>query len=347
MAGEFAMKTRARFLGCAAVSFALLAGTAHAQEVQVSDNARQHFKTGVAYLTDPDGARYEEAYREFKTAYADSPSWKILGNLGITAMKLERDGEAVDAFEKYLAGGGQQIDPAERAQMERDLMTTKAGVVFLSIKVSPPGAVLVDERQPLTGRAVTNRYELAQDGTLRVGIRQGHHRITAKLDGYDDQVWELDAAPGPEVTHELTLEKPKAAAAPVAAAGAGAAPAPTAMERPIPVPVIVLGAATGALLVGSGVVGLMAMSKNSQYKDKNDGQHVDEAQSLHDSGETLNIVADSLLVGGIIAGTVTTVLYLNRPEVPVGGDSGATARAFRVVPTVGANGGGLFMTGRF
>src|SRR6185369_5701183 len=146
-----------------------LSPRAYADEVQVSDNARQHFKTGVAYLTDPDGARYEEAYREFVTAYADSPSWKILGNLGISAMKLERDGEAVDAFGKYLAGGGAQIDPSERAQMERDLMTTKSGLVWVTVKVQPLGAALMDERQPLTGRAVTNRYDLGADGSLHFG----------------------------------------------------------------------------------------------------------------------------------------------------------------------------------
>src|SRR5262249_3168840 len=147
----FAMKPRAA-LGSVALVLALAIPSAHAQEVQVSDSARQHFKTGVAYLKDPDGARYEEAYREFKAAYADSPSWKILGNPGITAMKLERDGEAIEAFEKYLKEGGQQIEAPERAQMESDLLTTKAGVVNISITVSPAGAAIADERQPLTGR---------------------------------------------------------------------------------------------------------------------------------------------------------------------------------------------------
>src|SRR6185369_1853898 len=145
-----------------------LSPRAYADEVQVSDNARQHFKTGVAYLTDPDGARYEEAYREFVTAYADSPSWKILGNLGITSMKLERDGEAVDAFQKYLAGGGAQIDPAERAQMERDLMTTQSGLVWVTVKADPPNAYIVDERTPLSGRPIVNRYDLAADGAIKV-----------------------------------------------------------------------------------------------------------------------------------------------------------------------------------
>jgi hypothetical protein len=342
------MKIRALF-GSAALALALIAPSARAQDVQVSDSARQHFKTGVAYLKDPDGARYEEAYREFKAAYADSPSWKILGNLGITAMKLERDGEAIDSFEKYLAQGGSQIDAAERAQMESDLQTTKAGVVSISIKVTPVGATIADERQPLTGRPVTNRYDLAQDGTLTVGIRRGRHRITATLDGYVEQTWEFDAEPGPAQTHEYVLQQqsavPPAVGQPV---GVGVNPPPQAMTRPISTPVIIAGIATGALAIGTAVVGGLALSKGSEYKDLNDGQHVDEAQKAHDSAQTLNIVADSLLGGAVVGAVVTTILFLNRPSVPANAaaDTG-TARRFELTPAVGTAGGGLMMTGRF
>jgi len=54
----------------------LAAGSALAADVKITDEARKHFNAGVALLRDPDGARYEEAYREFKVAYAASPSWK-------------------------------------------------------------------------------------------------------------------------------------------------------------------------------------------------------------------------------------------------------------------------------
>src|SRR4051812_23345176 len=37
-------------------------------------NARLHFVAGVNLLRDPAKPRYEEAYREFKTAYALSPA---------------------------------------------------------------------------------------------------------------------------------------------------------------------------------------------------------------------------------------------------------------------------------
>jgi hypothetical protein len=341
------MKIRALF-GSAALTLALVASNAHAQDVQVSDTARQHFKTGVAYLKDPDGARYEEAYREFKAAYADSPSWKILGNLGITSMKLERDGEAIDAFEKYLSQGGTQIDGAERSQMENDLQTTKAGVTNVSIKVTPVGATLTDERQPLAGRPVTNRYDLAQDGTLQVGIRRGRHRITASLDGYVDQTWEFDAEPGPAQTHDFVMQAtPVAQAAVGQPVGVGVSQPEPEMKRPISTPVIISGIATGAFLIGTGVVGGLALSKGSDYKKLNDGNHVAEAKSAHDSAQTLNIVGDALLGATVVGAAVTTILFLNRPSVAVTADSGTSARHFVVAPAVGTTGGGVVISGMF
>ncbi|HEX3594103.1 MAG TPA: hypothetical protein VHU80_03345 [Polyangiaceae bacterium] len=344
------MKLRALF-GSAALTLVLAAPAAHAQDVQVSDSARQHFKTGVAYMQDPDGARYEEAYREFKAAYADSPSWKILGNLAITAMKLERDGEAIEAYEKYLAQGGAQIDAGEKAQVERDLLTTKAGVVTISMKVTPAaGVTLTDERQPLAGRPVTNRYDVGQDGTLQIGIRRGRHKITASVDGYVDQTWEFDAEPGPAQAHDFLLQATPATQPSVGQpVGVGVTPAEPQTTRPLSMPVIIAGAATGAFLVGTAVVGGLALAKGSDFKDKNDGQHVAAAKSAHDSAQTLNIVGDSLLGATVVGAVVTTILYLNRPTVAAAtpADSGPTARRLDVTPAVGANGGGFVMSGTF
>src|SRR5690606_41982881 len=66
-----------------------------------------------------DGARYEDAYREFKVAYAECASWKILGNLGLASMKLERDGEAIEAIQGYLDGGKDNIDEVEDRKSTR------------------------------------------------------------------------------------------------------------------------------------------------------------------------------------------------------------------------------------
>ena len=220
-----------------------VASAAHAQEAQISDSARAHFQAGVNLMQDPDGARYEEAYREFSAAYADSPSWKILGNLGIAAMKLERDGEAIASFEKYLKEGASALAPEESAQFQRDLDTLKAGVVRLTIDVNEPGATIIDERVPVAGSPVRNSYPVTGQ-RLELGVRSGRHKIVAKLAGRQDAVWEFDAVSSVAQSHSFVLE-----AAPAAAGSSGAA-----TKRPVPTGVYVGLAATGAFAIGAGVV---------------------------------------------------------------------------------------------
>ena len=86
----------------------------------INEEARRHFAAGVQLLQDPEGEKVEEAYREFRTAYDVSGSAKILGNMGFCAMRLERDGEAIEAYSRYLREVP-DIDADERAQIVRDL----------------------------------------------------------------------------------------------------------------------------------------------------------------------------------------------------------------------------------
>jgi hypothetical protein len=169
----------------------------------VSKEAQDHFKAGVSFLQDPDGARYEEAYREFKAAYAASPSWKILGNLGIAAMKLERDGEAVEAFRKYLAEGGAELDADERAQVERDLSTLESSSAQLALTL-PEGATLLDERFPASGAAVQNSY--GPGPTLKIGVHPGRHRFTAKLEEQSSPAWEVELQPRDAKQHTFSFK---------------------------------------------------------------------------------------------------------------------------------------------
>jgi len=168
--------------------------SARAEDVKITPEARKHFAAGVALLKDPDGARYEEAYGEFKAAYAASPSWKVLGNLGIAAMKLERDGEAIAAFEKYLEGGKKELDPSERADVERDLNTLRASTVQIAITTVPGEATVSDERTPAQGATIRNRYQVV-NGALRTSVRPGHHLFTANAPNKSAQTWDVDLEP--------------------------------------------------------------------------------------------------------------------------------------------------------
>lgn len=184
-------------------------GVAHAAE-SVSENASRRFAQGVRYLTSQDPDRYEKAYREFKAAYADSPSWKILGNLGIVAHELERDGEAIDAFEAYLERGGKELSPDEREQFKDDLEVVRAGHSTITIETEPAGAWIIDERLPETGEPIVNRYG-PSDGKLELRIRAGHHRIRAELNGHERAVWEFSDPPGASSSHRFELRPERTA----------------------------------------------------------------------------------------------------------------------------------------
>ncbi|NRA36065.1 MAG: hypothetical protein HRU17_22320 [Polyangiaceae bacterium] len=342
------MRLQRLYTASAVLALCTLSGLASADEVEITESARAHFRAGVNMLQDPDGAQYELAYQEFQAAYRDSPSWKILGNLGIAAMKLERYGDATEAFEKYLSGGGMALDPVDRAQYQRDLQTLKTSVVTVTLTVVPPGARILDERIPSRGAAILNRYKLQDDGTKTLGIRPGHHRLTIRSAGYNAHVWEFDATSGDKLSHEVVLKSEDAGAAataPVAAAPEAAtpAPAPVATERPVPTSVFIGLAATGVFAVGGGIVGVMAMGKNSDFQDANSGDDPAAAEELRDSGTMLNLIADGMLAGAVIAGAVTTYLYMDRPEVSVPKDSAK----FRVLPSVTAGGAGLWLNAQF
>jgi len=304
-----------RAVGVALAAFLALAVCPARADVLISDEARAHFKSGVNLLQDPGGApRYEEAYGEFKAAYALSPSARILGNLGLCAMKLERDEEAIASYERYLVEQS-DLDPAEREQVKADLTTLKAGLVALTVDVDVDGATLVDRREQVQGAPITNTYGPIH-GSLRIGVRPGRHVLTLKTESSPPVTWEIEALPGSTQARAFTLKKPAPLVAPPPPP-ARPAPPPLEKRRPIPVAAFALGGASVALAVGGAVTGALALSKHSSFVTINDGENPAEATRLKSAGETLNIVTDVLFATALVGAAVTTYLIVARPTVEV------------------------------
>jgi tetratricopeptide (TPR) repeat protein len=140
------MKLRVLLTATSLLLGSFVATTAMAENnVTITDAARRHFNAGVSYLEDPSGAKYEEAYREFQLAYGESPSYKILNNLGLCALSMERDGEAIDAYERFLAQATESDIPKDkRALMERDVATLKTSLVKITLSSTPAELTLTD-----------------------------------------------------------------------------------------------------------------------------------------------------------------------------------------------------------
>jgi hypothetical protein len=176
---------------------------ASAAGAEITPKARALFKTGVELLEDPDGPRYEDAYRAFKSAYEESPSPRILGNLGLCAMKLERDGEAIEAYRRYLIEAD-EIDAEERAQIQKDLRLLEHGKAKLKLEIAPKGAVITDERTPAKGPAVTNRYGPIEGDSIEIDVRAGNHRVVIEHPDGTTKVLLLELEPGKR--YERTVE---------------------------------------------------------------------------------------------------------------------------------------------
>ncbi len=274
----------ARFIGGTLLGCALLAACpAHAADDAISDEARRHFNAGVTLLQDPDGARYEDAFAEFQAAYAASLSPKILGNIGYCALKLERDGDAISAYTRYLQEVP-DVDPVEAAQINRDLATLRAGLVRVTVIVDVPGAAVVDKRVPVRGETITNLYGPV-NGRIEIGLRPGHHAIEMRLRGEVIGRWDFDARPGSALSRtffrQVVQEVPRRRA-----------------PSTLPWIVTTIG---GASLAASGVVGAVLLSKVNSISNNCPGNQCPSAYALKPAQDDVHLlvpIADTLLFGG-------------------------------------------------
>jgi hypothetical protein len=328
-----------------------------AQAVQITEKARELFRTGVTLLQDPDGARYEEAYQQFKAAYAESPSWKILGNLGVSAMKLERDGEAIQAFQGYLEQSGKELSKAERAQFQSDLDTLTATTATVTIQGLPAGTRVTDVRSPNQGSDIKNYYEVPGSEPLVLRVRPGAHRFTAQWGDQQAQTHELETSSrqAHEVKFEAVQPKPVQPEPVLAPTPASTAPAPSDsssnqgfFQSPLPA-YISLG--VGAVGVGLGVVFLMQRSSATSDSDSkfkaclqsqacvgSDQRKMEALDERAATRGTLSVV--SFGVGAVGVGAGVALLLMNgKTEAP------ATAGGVTVQPYASANELGLW--GRF
>jgi hypothetical protein len=305
-----------------AIGFAAILSTTAASADEKEDEARVHFSAGVNLLRDPARPRYEEAFAEFKRAYQLAGSPKILANIGLCAMKLERDAEAIEAYSKYLEQVP-DVPAEERVQVERDLATLKATLAKVTIESRPAGATILDTRVPTQGESITHSLGSIATRT-EIGIRRGHHVMKARFDGGREVTWEADINGGESHVFELPASAmPTTTTTPDPGNGSplrgDTGPSSThasPFPRPVPTSVYVAGGVTLGLGVATLITGLVALNTHSKFEQRNDGNDPAGADDLRGTGETLNIATDVLLVGTLIGAGVTTYLFLTRPTVP-------------------------------
>lgn len=324
--------------------------------------AKNHMAAGVAFMRDPDAPRYEEAYPEFKKAYELSGSLNALHNLAIAAMKLELDGEAIEYYEKVLAEKGDDLDPADKAQIESDLTRLKATVAWITLSSDEPGVTVIDERTPRRGAVVRNKYVVGLT-QMKLGIHPGTHKFTATTSDGKTKEWNVEVKNGATLNHEFVFDPN----APVQAEGfteddmkglqgGGGTPQPPpdeASEGGTPAYVWAMVGVTGAAAITWAALMGVSASKKGEYDDEILGKaDLDVQQEAADEVQTFNIVTDVMLGVTVAAGATTLILALTAPsgdEETGKGEGPKLGVDYTIAPMVAPNGSaaGAMISTRF
>ena len=303
---------------------ASFASSVHAADPSKQAEGKKAFATGVNLVNDPDGARYEEALPLFRKAYLLLSNWKVLGNVGICAMKTERDGEAIDAFDRYLKDGGKELDAGERTQVTRDLDTLRVQAASVHLDYPSGSEYLLDQRLTSNGAQRTNRYELTGSATdLR--LHPGIHKMALHGSGHPDITWDTELSVGGKSTHRFDAQAPPMPSASVAPLAVSPSPAPSPPARSgLPTSAYVAGGVTVALILGAVVTGIVANSKHSTFESINGqpGHSASEIDSARSSGKSMALVS-TVLTGAAIVGAGVTVYFSLSKRSDDGPRSGA------------------------
>ncbi|HVH44681.1 MAG TPA: tetratricopeptide repeat protein [Labilithrix sp.] len=274
-----------------------------AEKAANDQEGRAHFLRGVDFSRDGD---FRAALIEFRRAYDLAPNYRVLFNIGQTALELQEYAQSLDAFEKYLAEGGAEVPPARRTQVEAEVKRLSTRVAHVTINVSVPDAsILVDD--VLVGTSPLEH-------PLRVGA--GRHKFSASTSDMLPVTRVLDLPGGENTTVNLEL---------VAQNQMGPAPErtviiqPTADTRPVSrTPLWVGIGVTSALAIGTAVVGVLTLQNKDDF-DSQLGKYTADGnrsniESARSSLKTTAVVFDVLALSTILAGGVTLVLGLSLPH---------------------------------
>ena len=139
------------------VSFICFAQAGIAEETgttveETEDEATIAFQTGKVLFHDKE---FAAAADEFRRANELRPNWKLLYNIGQSEAAAKRFGLAVEAFEKYLVLGGDEIESTRCDELLEEIRKFREIVGALEIKAEAGLLIIVDDTErgttPLSG----------------------------------------------------------------------------------------------------------------------------------------------------------------------------------------------------
>lgn len=266
--------------------------------------SHEHFNRGVEYVHDGD---LKGALIEFKRAYAVSPNYRVLYNLGQVANAIGKYTDAQSYFQRYLSEGRDEIPAERRHDVEAQLAKLAGRIANLTIASNVDGAqIYIDDvaigKSPLPAS---------------VRVSSGTRTISATVAGRPRVTQVVEVAGGDSLTVRLSFP-PLPKQEPMAAAVPEPLP-PTQPYRTEPAssgnPALWLGIASGVLAAGAGVMGYLTLRDAEKYDDAVARKTtLRELEDLDSRTSTKALVTDVLLAATAIGAGVTLFVALQGGE---------------------------------
>jgi hypothetical protein len=289
------------------------------------EKAKAAFEFGKAWFNE---GKYAEAADAFRRAYKLKPSWKLFYNIGQCEAAAKRYELALEAFEKYLSQGGDDVPKERQGEVRTEIKRLRDLVGYIEVDAPDGAVVIVDgierDRVPLHGpiaiaAGVNHEVVVERKGTVLLTrtIRIGGDktiRILAEETKQEDRVDHEGNEPRREGEKVDGLRL-----AGWMTAGLG-----------------------GALLVASAATGGKAMSMNGDLKDvcpdnECPSNYWDDMDKMHNLGVATNVM---LVFGSIALATGTTMIIFSYRDDEAKGEIAA-------LPLAGPEFIGASIQGRF
>jgi tetratricopeptide (TPR) repeat protein len=208
--------------------------------------AGAHYQKGLELAN---RAEYRAALDEFNAAYAASPNYAVLYNIGQAEVAIGRPRQAIESLTKYLRDGGEQVPANRRQQVELQLKELKGAFAYLNVTTKPDGALVNVDGSNLATTPLAEPLRLSP----------GSHIVAVSRAGFSTETLMVGIAEGQQQTLNLelrTLRVGDPALTGVTASGRAERPTTAPEPRPIP-PATAADRSSfplGYVLMGAGVV---------------------------------------------------------------------------------------------
>jgi tetratricopeptide (TPR) repeat protein len=301
------------------------------------DEAKAAFENGKALFKQE---KFDDAARAFREAYRIKPTWKLHYNIGQCEAAQKHYDLALEAFEAYLAEGGDEVEAARQDEVLAEVQRLRAMVGVVEIQGQKGDAVRVNGQDrgelPDAGRLKVSM------GTVKVEVRRASAVVLER---------ELKLSGGETATLVVEASKEKPAATPQPAP---VAPPTEATPEPEPEPSAAptQDKATGLdpvwFWVGLGATA--AFGATAVGLDFGVGSKWDEAtkspsdQALKDQGKAMQI-SEYAFIGLAGAAAITTAVLAGFTDF--GGDGESSAASVSAAPWSDGDRAGVAIEGRF